>query len=357
MKSSNTRRPLQQQASPETKGPFFNKGNDDARKKDDVFFQTKLAVGEKNDKHEKEADTVADKVQKKTEEKEKPDVQKKGEDKDKEADKSAAGHAAAALPATGPKSAADPAASKDKAPVNKETTGGNVKHGKDPATERPAAAGQPAAAEHKDKAPGNAHASQASGKDKDPGKGAAAQGAPKDEEHKMISRKEAEQDKEPAVQKMSDGDKKEEDKTKVNKKEEAGKQEKEEPATVMKAEVLTAAASTPAHAGAHKVSLEERIRKTKGKGQHLPDEVRAFLEAELGADFSEVVIHTDGEAIAMNKELNALAFTNGFDIYFNAGQYRPDSKAGQKLLAHELTHVIQQTGVSKKKNKNKGNGA
>ncbi len=350
MKSSNTRRPLHQQASPEMKGPFFNKGNDDARKKDDVFFQTKLAVGEKNDKHEKEADTVADKVQKKTEEKEKPEVQKKGEDKDKEADKGAAGHAAATLPAMGPKSAADPAAQKDETPAHKEATGGNVKHGKDPATESDAAAGQPASAAQKDKAPGNAHTLQAPGKDKDPGIGAAAQATPKDEEHKKVSRKEAEQDKEPAVQKMSDSDKKEDDKTKVHKKEEVGKQEKEEPATVVKAEAPMPAAA-PAHAGAHKVSLEERIKKSKGKGQSLPDGVRAFLEAELGADFSEVVIHTDGEAIAMNKELNALAFTNGFDIYFNAGQYRPDSKAGQKLLAHELTHVIQQTGVSKKKNK------
>jgi hypothetical protein len=328
MKSSNTRRPLHQQNTPEQKGPFFSKANDDAKKKDDVFFQTKLAVGEPGDKHEQEADKLADKVQKKTEEKEKPDVQKKGEDKDKETDKNAAGPAAA-LPMAGPKGTAPDMAHKDKTPANKDATGGNAKHGKDQAADRPAASQAPTpATDHKDKA-------------HDP-KSSAGQATPKDEEPKKVSRKEAESEKEPAVQKMSDGDKKEEDKTKVNKKEEAGKQEKDEP--VMKKE------SGGAHA-AHKVSLEERIKQSKGKGQTLPDDVRAFLESQLGADFSEVVIHTDGESVAMNKELNSLAFTNGFDIFFNAGQYKPGTAAGQKLLAHELTHVIQQTGVSKKKDK------
>lgn len=332
MKASNTRRPLHQQNTPEQKGPFFSKANEDAKKKDDVFFQTKLAVGEPGDKHEQEADKVADKVQKKTEEKEKPDVQKKGEDKDKETDKNAAGPAAA-LPMTGPKSTAPDMAHKDKTPAHKDAAGGNAKHGKDQAADMHAAGQSAAATDHKDKAPDpKSSAGQAppTPKDKLPGQGA-GQMTPKDEEK-------------PAIQKMSDGDKKEEDKTKVNKKEEAGKQEKEESTAVMKKE------SGGTHA-AHKVSLEERIKQSKGKGQTLPDDVRAFLESQLGADFGEVVIHTDGEAVAMNKELNSLAFTNGFDIFFNAGQYKPGTAAGQKLLAHELTHVIQQTGVSKKKDK------
>lgn len=312
MKSTNTRRPLHQQNTPEQKGPFFSKANDDAKKKDDVFFQTKLAVGEPGDKHEQEADKVADKVQRKIEEKEKPDVQKKGEDKDKESDKSTAGSA------PDPKSAAAPGApQKDKTPNDKDIAG-TTKHGKDQAPDTQQ-------------------------KDKVPGKSAAGQMA-KDEEPKMVSRKEAEREEKPTVQKMSDGDKKEEDKTKVNKKEEAGKQEKEEPTAVMKKE------SGGTHA-AHKVSLEERIKQSKGKGQTLPDDVRAFLESQLGADFGEVVIHTDNEAAAMNKELNARAFTSCFDIFFNAGQYNPGTAEGQRLLAHELTHVIQQTGVSKKKDK------
>lgn len=364
MKASNTRRPLHQQAVPEQQGPFFNKANDDAKKKDDAFFQTKLAVGEPGDKFEKEADKVADKVMKKAEEKEKPEVQKKGEDKDKENDKGAAGQAAAALPASGPKSAAADMAHKDKSPVNKDATGGNAKHGKDQATERHAAAAAPASAEHKEKAPdpkSSAGQMPHAPKDKLPGQGAGGQ-TPKEEEPKMINRKEAEKDKEPDVQKkskdkeeqpiqkMSDGDKKEEDKTKVNKKEEADKQE-EKPATAVMKEEAVKPVQPPVHQGAHKVSLEERIKRSKGKGQALPQDTKAFLEAELGADLSRVVIHTDSDAIAMSKELKAKAFTSGSDIYFNAGQYQPDTAEGRRLLAHELVHVVQQTATSKKKDK------
>lgn len=307
MKATNTRRPLQQQQNvPEQKGPFFT-AKSEPQKKDDVFFQTKLAVGGKDDKFEKEADTAADKVQRKAEEMEKPEVQRKAEDKEQEPGKAV--------------SQAGGAAGKDSKPAK--------------------GAAVPMPGEQKDKA------------------GVPQQKTAKEEENKMVSRKEAGKEEEPAVQKKSEekdepvqkmgkDDKKEEDKTSVSKKEEEGA--KEEPAMVMKEE---APGPAPAHSGAHKVSLEERIRKSKGKGQALPDEVRAFMESSLGADFSEVVLHTDGEAAAMNKELNALAFTNGFDIYFNAGQYRPHTEAGRKLLAHELAHVIQQTGVSMKKNTSK----
>lgn len=294
MKASNTRRPLYQQTAPEQKGPFFSKANDDAKKKDDVFFQTKLAVNEPGDKHEQEADQVADKVMRKVEEQEKPDVQKKSKEDEKQT----------------------PGA----APVKKEE--------KKPGEGSTATTGKE---EEKKKI----------SKKEEEQKPDIRKKEQKDEE-KPVQKKESKEEEQP-VQKKSEGDKKEDDKTKVSKKEEPGMPDKEEP--VMKKE------TGGAHA-AHKVSLEERIKKSKGKGQTLPDDVRAFLEAQLGADLGEVVIHTDSEAIAMNKELNALAFTNGFDIYFNAGQYKPDTAAGQKLLAHELTHVLQQTGVSKKK-KNK----
>eukprot|EP00160_Parvularia_atlantis_P009585 Unigene19111_Nuclearia_a/m.54269 Unigene19111_Nuclearia_a/g.54269 ORF Unigene19111_Nuclearia_a/g.54269 Unigene19111_Nuclearia_a/m.54269 type:complete len:324 (+) Unigene19111_Nuclearia_a:867-1838(+) len=318
MKSSNTRRPLQQQA-PEQQGPFFSKAQDDARKKDDVFFQTKLAVGEKDDKHEKEADNVADKVQKKAEEKEKPDVQKKGMDEEQ-----AAGKGAAA-----PQSATDKLPGKGAAGPQGALPG---KDGKQ----------EPAAGPKK----GQAEDKAAAGQQLSGGK---------DDEQKKISKKEEEpkdaavqkkgQEEEKPIQKMSSGDKKEEDKTKVSKKDEEDKTEvskKEE-------EAVQAKEAGPAAHASHKVSLEERIRQSKGKGQALPDEVKSFMETQFGADLSEVTVHTDGEAVAMNKELKARAFTNGFDIYFNEGQYKPDTAEGRKLLAHELTHVIQQTGVSKKK--------
>jgi hypothetical protein len=60
------------------------------------------------------------------------------------------------------------------------------------------------------------------------------------------------------------------------------------------------------------------------------------------ADFSNVNIHTDSEAVGMNRELQAQAFTHRNDIYFNAGKFNPDSADGKRLLAHELTHVLQQ---------------
>jgi hypothetical protein len=63
----------------------------------------------------------------------------------------------------------------------------------------------------------------------------------------------------------------------------------------------------------------------------------------MGADFSNVNIHTDPEAIQMNQSLGARAFTHGNDIYFNQNEYNPSTPKGKHLLAHELTHVIQQT--------------
>lgn len=75
----------------------------------------------------------------------------------------------------------------------------------------------------------------------------------------------------------------------------------------------------------------------------MDDNTQTFMQSRFGADFSDVKIHTGGEAIQMNRELNAKAFTQGNDIYFNEGQYNPDSTDGKYLLAHELTHTLQQS--------------
>jgi len=72
------------------------------------------------------------------------------------------------------------------------------------------------------------------------------------------------------------------------------------------------------------------------------------MESGFGADFSDVKIHTDTNAVQMSQELGAQAFTNGNDVYFNKGKYNPDSREGKHLLAHELTHTIQQTGAVQK---------
>ncbi len=92
--------------------------------------------------------------------------------------------------------------------------------------------------------------------------------------------------------------------------------------------------------------LEERLLASKGGGMPMPSGTREFMETRFGADFSSVRIHTDGEAQRMATEIHAQAFTHGRDIYFNAGKYAPESDSGKRLLAHELTHTLQQGGAS-----------
>ena len=88
--------------------------------------------------------------------------------------------------------------------------------------------------------------------------------------------------------------------------------------------------------------VENRIQHSRGQGQPLGESVRAPMEQVFGADFSRVRIHTDGESHELNQAVQAKAFTTGQDIYFRGGAYEPGSRGGQELLAHELTHVVQQ---------------
>ncbi len=88
--------------------------------------------------------------------------------------------------------------------------------------------------------------------------------------------------------------------------------------------------------------LAGQLRNRSGKGRALDAAVQHQMEQGFGRDFGHVNIHTDGAAVEMNQDLRARAFTRGKDIYFNAGQYRPETSEGQRLLAHELTHVVQQ---------------
>ncbi len=96
-------------------------------------------------------------------------------------------------------------------------------------------------------------------------------------------------------------------------------------------------------------NIEDSIQRARGGGQSLPDNVRAPMESAFGSDFSGVRVHQDSEADALNQSLQARAFTTGQDIFFKQGEYNPDSSSGQELLAHELTHVVQQNGVQPKK--------
>jgi len=70
---------------------------------------------------------------------------------------------------------------------------------------------------------------------------------------------------------------------------------------------------------------------------------RAQIEPSFGYDFSQVRVHTDGEAARSAESLNARAYTVGSDIVFGAGSYAPESREGQRLIAHELAHVVQQS--------------
>jgi hypothetical protein len=93
--------------------------------------------------------------------------------------------------------------------------------------------------------------------------------------------------------------------------------------------------------------VASEIVQSTGKGRTMSGGTLADMQSSFGHDFSQVSIHTDQDSVAMNKELGAQAFTHGKDIYFNSGKYNPDTSDGKKLLAHELTHVVQQTSSSK----------
>lgn len=85
-----------------------------------------------------------------------------------------------------------------------------------------------------------------------------------------------------------------------------------------------------------------RINTARGNGQSLDSLVQTKMGESMGADLSGVRIHTGSESHALNEQLNAKAFTTGSDIFFRDGAYSPQSSSGQELIAHELTHVVQQ---------------
>lgn len=92
-------------------------------------------------------------------------------------------------------------------------------------------------------------------------------------------------------------------------------------------------------------NIEKRLAGTRGGGSPLPEGVRSFMEPRFGADLAGVRVHADSKAAQLNRELSAQAFTHGPDIYMGEGRYAPGTAAGDRLLAHELTHVVQQGAV------------
>ena len=99
-------------------------------------------------------------------------------------------------------------------------------------------------------------------------------------------------------------------------------------------------AEVGADGGAISTDLERSISSSSGSA--MPDDVRSQMESGFGTDFSGVRVHADSPSAS---KIQARAFTHGSDIHFAPGQFQPDSPGGQHLLAHELTHVVQQTGT------------
>ena len=88
--------------------------------------------------------------------------------------------------------------------------------------------------------------------------------------------------------------------------------------------------------------IESRIAASRDAGSPLPRHSRQFMENSFQSDFANVRIHADSEANSLSHQLHAHAFTVGRDVFFASGQYQPGTPAGDRLLAHELTHVLQQ---------------
>ena len=95
-------------------------------------------------------------------------------------------------------------------------------------------------------------------------------------------------------------------------------------------------------------TVARAIHAKRGTGRPLDAGAQSELGESMGHDFSDVNVHTDSEANQLNRAVHAEAFTTGKDIFFREGNYDPASNSGKKLLAHELTHVVQQRNAPPK---------
>jgi Domain of unknown function (DUF4157) len=92
------------------------------------------------------------------------------------------------------------------------------------------------------------------------------------------------------------------------------------------------------------LNLESSIDREKGRGQSIPQSLCQPMENAFGADFSGVKVHTDDRSHQLNRSIQSRAFSTGQDIFFRHGEYNPGARQKQELLAHELTHIVQQNG-------------
>lgn len=137
-----------------------------------------------------------------------------------------------------------------------------------------------------------------------------------------------------------------EEEVQMAKEEEVQAQEEEEAQT--KEEELQAKESKTSTKKQSKVQSSD-ITKHRGKGVKMDPQTQKSMERNFGVDFSAVKIHKGSYATELNKKMQSKAFTSGNDIFFKSSNYDPKGTKGKHLLAHELTHTIQQKGKSKKK--------
>ncbi|MVT08331.1 eCIS core domain-containing protein [Chitinophaga tropicalis] len=277
--------------------PFFSPRQKEIQTKEDAFFQPKLAVGQPGDSYEREADAVASRVVDQHPAKGSP-VQRKEIS------------TVQAMPEK-----------KEEEKVQKKGAG-DKKEEEKPLQKRdePGKKEEEKPLQKKDD-PGKKEEEKPLQKKDDPGK---------KEEEKPLQKKEEPEKKLPADEKL--------------KKEEEGKPG-----------VMTKESPSLGRQQANE-DLAGRLKEQRSKGNPLPADVYNEMSSAIGADFSNVRIHTDDKAAQLNSELGAQAFTHGNDVYFNSGKYDTESTAGKRLLAHELTHVVQQgaapavvPGVQRKK--------
>jgi hypothetical protein len=113
------------------------------------------------------------------------------------------------------------------------------------------------------------------------------------------------------------------------------------PAAVMHLQKTAGNATVSAALEEQEPSLVKKVVGSGG-GAALDSDTKGFMESRLGADFSDVRVHTDGTASESAKSVQAHAYTVGSDVVFQSGKYAPESDSGRRMLAHELTHVVQQ---------------
>ncbi|MEO0433620.1 MAG: DUF4157 domain-containing protein [Cyanobacteria bacterium J06656_5] len=97
-------------------------------------------------------------------------------------------------------------------------------------------------------------------------------------------------------------------------------------------------------AGTASNEFESNLNSARSGGNTLEPTIKGKMESAIGANFSGVKVHTDHQADQLSRSIQAKAFTTGQDVFFKQGEYNPNSRSGQELLAHELTHVVQQSG-------------